>query len=177
MAIYFRDPDIQQRYVSPSGKSWLRLETNSVLGAMLSKVPPDAVILDVGTAGNTNRDPFLVGRNVRTLDVNPQYKPDIVADIQDTLLPTASVDAIVLNQVLEHIFDTRRAIAECYRILRPDGHLVIAVPWDYPYHMDDGFEDYWRISAAALRELLHEFTGVDVVKERWGTYALARKPA
>ena len=39
-----------------------------------------------------------------------------------------SYDCIVMVNVLEHIEDDRAALKECYRILRPGGHLLILVP-------------------------------------------------
>jgi len=37
-------------------------------------------------------------------------------------------DLIVCSEVLEHIADHRRAVAEVVRILKPGGHLVVSVP-------------------------------------------------
>jgi ubiquinone/menaquinone biosynthesis C-methylase UbiE len=45
-------------------------------------------------------------------------------------LPTASFDNITLFHVLEHVPDPSRLITACWRLLRPDGILVIAVPND-----------------------------------------------
>jgi len=41
---------------------------------------------------------------------------------------TESCDSIIMVNVLEHIEDDRTALKECYRILRPGGHLLILVP-------------------------------------------------
>ena len=42
--------------------------------------------------------------------------------------PDGSVDAIVLNQVLEHLYDVRPLLAAAHRLLRPGGLLWIGVP-------------------------------------------------
>ena len=37
-------------------------------------------------------------------------------------------DVLILSHVLEHTYSPREAIAECMRVLKPGGHLVLAVP-------------------------------------------------
>ena len=41
----------------------------------------------------------------------------------------ASLDLLVHNDVLEHVADTERALAECRRVLRPGGACVFGVPF------------------------------------------------
>jgi SAM-dependent methyltransferase len=41
---------------------------------------------------------------------------------------TGSVDVVILSEVVEHLVDTDGGIAELYRVLRPDGHLVLSTP-------------------------------------------------
>ncbi|TVO72557.1 MAG: class I SAM-dependent methyltransferase [Sedimenticola selenatireducens] len=54
-------------------------------------------------------------------------------------------DIVVCTDVLEHVFDLHKAISELYRVLKPEGMLIIRVPYkenlelylhkDYPYHI------------------------------------------
>ena len=43
-------------------------------------------------------------------------------------LPTASVDVVVNFQVIEHLWDQGQFVAECFRVLRPGGVLLISTP-------------------------------------------------
>jgi SAM-dependent methyltransferase len=43
-------------------------------------------------------------------------------------LPDASVDVVVNLQVIEHLWDQAQFIAECARVLRPSGLLVVSTP-------------------------------------------------
>ena len=52
----------------------------------------------------------------------------LVGGIIQHQLPDAGLDAININQVLEHLKNPREVIEECHRILRKDGLLVISVP-------------------------------------------------
>jgi SAM-dependent methyltransferase len=48
--------------------------------------------------------------------------------LEDLSLPGGSFDAISLLQVVEHIPDPRALLAECRRLLRPGGALLVATP-------------------------------------------------
>ena len=43
-------------------------------------------------------------------------------------LPDASVDVVVNFQVIEHLWDQSQFVAECRRVLRPGGRLLISTP-------------------------------------------------
>lgn len=52
----------------------------------------------------------------------------LLADIEDVPLPDASIDFAMCNFVLEHVADPFAVIDEILRLLRPGGHMVLAVP-------------------------------------------------
>ena len=54
--------------------------------------------------------------------------PLLQFDLTQCPLPDASVDAVVLLNVLEHIEDDARAVAQLHRILRPGGVMIAEVP-------------------------------------------------
>lgn len=125
-------------------------------------------VLDIGTAGNPtegeNREWF-GGRAAEyvTLDKLETVNPDIVADICEAkVVPDGSYDVIILSQTLEHIFTPRKAIAECFRILKPGGTFIVDSPWiGTDYHPEDGFDDYYRYTASCLVKLCQE-AGFDI---------------
>lgn len=50
-----------------------------------------------------------------------------LADLNARLpYPTGRFDVVTTNQVIEHLFDTDRFVAEIYRILKPGGYAVIS---------------------------------------------------
>lgn len=61
---------------------------------------------------------------------------DFNCNIEDTLLPRNSIDAVFASHILEHV-DDRKAIAELFRILKPRGRLIAMVPiieaWEETY--------------------------------------------
>ncbi|MDP6657003.1 MAG: class I SAM-dependent methyltransferase [Nitrospinaceae bacterium] len=52
----------------------------------------------------------------------------LTGDIIQHQLPAEGLDAININQVLEHLHNPKEVLAECYRVLRKDGLLIISVP-------------------------------------------------
>jgi SAM-dependent methyltransferase len=117
-------------------------------------------VLEVGVAGDPkpggNYKFFGVGNDYKTLDISAEFDPDIVADICDTGLEGASYDLVILSQTLEHIYDFRKAVKECSRILKKGGWLIIDCPFYYPYHAEPEFADYWRLSPSAMTKVLLE---------------------
>lgn len=71
------------------------------------------------------------GRPFVNVDVNPRWKPDIVADgASMPMFEDGSAEIIVLHHVLEHAGCGEAApmIRECHRILKPSGSLLVFVP-------------------------------------------------
>jgi SAM-dependent methyltransferase len=54
------------------------------------------------------------------------------ADVCRLPFPDASFHAVVCSEVMEHIPDHHRALAELVRVLRPGGHLAVSVPRYFP---------------------------------------------
>ncbi len=99
------------------------------------------VILEVGSlSGHTLRDiraampaATVIGSDYLQqglVEVAPSVPgiPLVQFDLKACPLPDASVDAVVALNVLEHIDDDARAVAEIARILRPGGIAVVEVP-------------------------------------------------
>ena len=60
-------------------------------------------------------------------------KADLKLNIEDTGLDDSSWDMIICNHVLEHVSDYKKALHELYRILTPEGKMIISFPVDKSY--------------------------------------------
>jgi SAM-dependent methyltransferase len=56
------------------------------------------------------------------------HQADIALDLQDIDLPEHSIDVLITPHVLEHVPDTKRALAEIHRVLAPNGRMYLQVP-------------------------------------------------
>jgi SAM-dependent methyltransferase len=72
------------------------------------------------------------------LDPTPLLRFDLV----ECPLPAASLDGVVLLNVLEHIDDHASAIAQVARVLKPGGVAVVEVPAGP--HLYDGYDEHLR---------------------------------
>jgi SAM-dependent methyltransferase len=121
--------------------------------------------LEVGTDGDEypsgNFTNFGTGNNWSTMDILSELQPTYVADLSDTKI-NDTFDLIIVSQTLEHIFEYQKAISECYRMLNEGGHLIIDCPFNYPYHGQQGYGDYWRMTHEGLKRSL-EAVGFKII--------------
>ncbi len=131
-------------------------------------IPAGARILSVGAGGKVNEllQEYATERRftVEQLDIDPDRKPDIVADLCEWRAEEP-YDCIVLSEVLEHVHTPQAAIASIFASLRSGGTLILTAPFLFPIH--DRPYDYYRYTRFGLAHLLRDFDAVDI-RERNG---------
>lgn len=108
------------------------------------------------------------GKDVRIMDIAPQshLKNLILGDItRKTVFKDKEFDAVILGEVLEHLFDDVSALKEIRRILKDDGLFILTIPFfnDIPeYHV--------RIYSPKTIQRLLEHCGFAIIRyiERGG---------
>ena len=89
---------------------------------------------------------------------------DIVSDLNKALpIPDESADTVVSFQVLEHLCEPQSMLNEAFRILKPNGKLILTVPFQWWIHEEP--HDYFRYTKYGLRYLL-EKAGFDEITVR-----------
>lgn len=87
---------------------------------------------------------------------------DQIVDLNGPLpFPTGSFDTVLSNDVMEHIKEPKLAWSEMARVLRPDGKLIVSVPFLYGVH--EAPHDYHRFTAFKLKALC-EANGLEVLE-------------
>lgn len=99
----------------------------------------------------------------QTMETNygAQTKADFFADCSETGLRDCSFDTLLSTQVIEHIYDTRKFIKECYRILAPGGIGIFTIPFVWQCHSEP--YDFYRFTRHSIQRLFSE-SGFEVFK-------------
>jgi SAM-dependent methyltransferase len=115
---------------------------------------PGAKVIDVGAGNAPYRELFEhVDYSTVDWDNSPHERESDVSASADALPhDDESFDAVLLTQVLEHVPDPARVLAELYRILRPGGTVHITVPLVWELH--ELPYDYYRYTPASLTTLM-----------------------
>ena len=76
-----------------------------------------------------------IKENYINYDLTPLHPSVLKLDLENMMIPHEdnSVDKIIAQDVLEHIFDLSKVMKEFYRVLKPGGKVYIRVP-HFTYH-------------------------------------------
>jgi SAM-dependent methyltransferase len=99
--------------------------------------------------------------------------PAVRANLVALPLGTATTDVVVSLQTVEHLWDQERFVAECSRVLRPGGLLVLSTPNRHTFPPGNVFH-HREVDADELRALLVQaFDDVQVIGVHHGEALLA----
>jgi SAM-dependent methyltransferase len=89
---------------------------------------------------------LFAGSELVHLDIDPATHPDVCCDIVDIdrHFAPASVGAVLLVHVLEHVTEFWKVPAKLRTILKPGGLVFAQTPWNFRFHGPR--PDCWRIS-------------------------------
>jgi SAM-dependent methyltransferase len=116
------------------------------------------LIVDLGAGINHNYYKFFIKSNDFTIvkiDINKKCKPDIVANLELTFpLKDNVCDIVLAFNIIEHIYNYKKFLYECFRILKGKGLLICYIPFLIRVHGDP--YDYYRFTSYTLHNLLVE---------------------
>jgi SAM-dependent methyltransferase len=119
---------------------------------VLSKVPDGGgAALDLG--GGDGRFYHALTARAYTyvnLDIAPSGPCAVKGDAHDLPFPPGSFDLVISCDSLEHFHDPLTVLKEVERVLKPEGMLVVWVPFLHPFHSTD----YYRYTPLGIGHLL-----------------------
>ncbi|WP_435770170.1 class I SAM-dependent methyltransferase [Nocardioides sp. SYSU DS0651] len=128
---------------------------------------PGMLVLDAGAGRSPYRKLFKHAQYEAAdfAQLGTDYAPlDYVCDITDIPVEDERFDRVVFNQVMEHLPEPDRALAELHRVLKPGGRLFCSVPLFFPEHQVP--YDFYRYTQFALRRLFEE-AGFEIMRIEW----------
>lgn len=116
-------------------------------------------VLDVGCGSKPYRDLFAtaeyVGMDVRISGHDHEGEDiDVFYDGVSFPFHAAGFDVVFMSEVLEHVPDASATLAECRRVLRPGGHLLLTMPFLWGEH-EMPF-DHRRFTSVGLDAMLRQ---------------------
>ena len=131
-------------------------------------VQPGQLVLDAGAGRAPYRELFSHA-GYETADFlgvkgKTYTTPDYICDLAEIPVDDARFDHIILTQVLEHVPEPGKVLAELHRVLKPGGTLWLTAPLFYAEH--ERPYDFFRYTQFGLRHLL-ERAGFDVLEIDW----------
>ena len=112
-------------------------------------------VLDAGAGRGAYRDLLLESADEYVgMDFSLDGSASVVGDVQHLPFADSSFDAVFCSQVLEHVPEPCLALREFWRVLRPEGKLVLSVPHISWLHNEP--HDYYRYTKHGLRFLLEQ---------------------
>ena len=123
---------------------------------LLDKASPLVLVIGGATEGNGAEALYSDG-GVRLVafDIRPSPLVQFVADAHQIPLDTGTVDAFVVQAVLEHVLEPSRVVEEIHRVLADGGLVYSETPFMQQVHA--GAFDFTRFTASGHRYLFRSF--------------------
>jgi len=110
-------------------------------------------VLNAG-CGSRNVNAYLLANSaerITSYDIASEDAEVVTGPLEAMPFADGSFDSALCNAVLEHVKDAEASIRELARVVRPGGHVVVAVPFLQPFHACP--TDFRRYTADGLGEL------------------------
>lgn len=120
---------------------------------------PRILIVGGGAVGNGLQEFYSLAEvDLIAFDIYSSKDVQLVADAHRIPLRDESVDAVIVQAVLEHVLDPQRVVAEIQRVLRPAGVVYADTPFLQQVH--EGAYDFTRFTESGHRYLFRHFREV-----------------
>ncbi len=120
----------------------------------LKNFPQGSRILNIGSGVHRPRP------DIVNIDIFFYPGVDVIANAEELPFADNSIDAIICENLLEHVPRPDDIIAEMLRVLKKGGQLYLVMPFIYPFHACPN--DYYRWTGRGIRELCRDAEVLEV---------------
>lgn len=148
-----------KRLVSP-GKKSTRENMKKFVDLLADRKDAKVLVIGGGTCGQ-GTDPLYQAANIKIIsfDIYLSDRVDFVADAHNIPLPDSSVDAVLVQAVLEHVLNPEQVVREIWRVLADDGIVYAETPFLQQVH--EGPYDFTRFTDSGHRYLFRKFAMIE----------------
>lgn len=133
--------------------------------SVIKGLPSGSLIINLGSGAKKIRE------DIVNVDIFSSKRVDVVADAHALPFADNSADAIITEQLLEHVANPQKVVGEIYRVLKPGGAVYVSVPFIIGYHSMPC--DYYRWTLSGVKELMKDFQEIKSGTRCGPTSALA----
>lgn len=138
--------------------------TRKNMHPFLGKYATNEMVTDIGSGRVSREDAYnKYFPNRLTVDIDPENKPDIVADIHALPFENDSQNVVVCMEVIEHCHSPQEAVNEIHRVLKPGGLCILTTRFMFPIHNYP--HDYWRFTEMQMAKLFQKWNVVELRPE------------
>jgi ubiquinone/menaquinone biosynthesis C-methylase UbiE len=132
----------------------------ALLLSLLAGSSPLVLVIGGGTVGNGVEEIYRSDRaRMLAFDIYASPFTQFIADAHRIPLAQDSVDAVLIQAVLEHVLDPDEVISEVHRVLKPGGLVYAETPFLQQVHA--GPYDFVRFTSSGHRYLFRSFEEID----------------
>jgi len=146
-----------------SSRTWLFRENKKFATAL----PAGSIVLDAGAGDQPYKSLFshciYEACDFEKVD-KPYAKSTYVCDLAAIPVEDCRFDAVLLNQVMEHLPKPMSVLVELKRVLKPGGLMICTAPLFYEEHEKP--YDFYRYTQFAWKHLMGE-AGFEIIELGW----------
>jgi SAM-dependent methyltransferase len=128
--------------------------------SLVTEPSPLVLVVGGGTVGNGVEALYSDAKvRVVAFDIGRSAVTQFIADAHQIPLASDSVDAVIVQAVLEHVLEPDTVVREIHRVLRADGLVYAETPFLQQVHA--GPYDFTRYTSSGHRYLFRAFEEID----------------
>ena len=152
-----------RNFLLPSTTLNVRARANyeRLAGVLASFDGPRVLVIGGRVRGEGMQPIFALGPTIRLIQTDIALGPEteIVCDAHRLPFANNSIDCVIIQAVLEHVFDPWCCVQEVHRVLKTSGLVYAETPFMQQVHL--GCYDFTRFTHLGHRRLFRRFQEID----------------